>query len=59
MELQSWEEKLLERARQILDHGHGKMQFGVSTHKKESRVSIEAGETYLYIIDRETGKEKK
>ena len=49
--MEKWEDKLLERAREIRRHGHGKLEMAVSTHKKLTKIKIEAGEAYLFLIE--------
>lgn len=49
--MDEWEEKLLERARDIRKHGHGELNMIVSTHKQLTKIMIKAGEAWLFFVE--------
>ena len=49
--MEKWELKLLERAREIVKHGHGELNVTVAMHKQFTKIAIKAGEAWLFIVD--------
>lgn len=49
--MEKWEERLLQRTREIIEHGRGDLTVSVGRQKQEGRrLVIKAGESWLYIV---------
>lgn len=54
--VENWEEKLLERAREIIKHGKGELTLYAEESKGKTKVLIKAGESWKYIIEKKLDK---
>jgi len=52
---QKWEERLLERARKIVQHGHGEMTMTAVESKGKTKIIIKAGEHWMYWVEVQKG----
>lgn len=52
--MEAWEEKLLGRAREIVQHGSGRMEVLVAELKDKTKIVIRAGQSWKYLVDKKS-----